>query len=148
MNVLSSTRLFLYRKITHYQAWKYRLFYGMDIGQNVIINRRVSLDRAINPKGIHIGSNCQILAKVCILSHDACRGLKADTYIGSNTVIGIRSIILPGVHVGNHCVIGAGSVVTKDIPDHCIAAGNPASVIRKGISVENGRIVYTKNIII
>ena len=113
----------------------------MDISKNVIINRRVSLDRARNPKGIHIGSNSQILAKVCILTHDNCRDLLLDTYIGSNTVVDIRSIILPGVHIGNHCVIGAGSVVTKDIPDHSVAAGNPAKVIRVGISVINGKII-------
>lgn len=141
MNILSKIRCHLYSKITHFQAWKYRKFYGMDIGKNVIINRRVSLDRARNPKGIHIGSNSQILAKVCILTHDNCRDLLLDTYIGSNTVVGIRSIILPGVHIGNHCVIGAGSVVTKDIPDHSVAAGNPAKVIRVGISVINGKII-------
>lgn len=141
MNILSKIRCYLYPKITLFQAWKYRTVYGMDIGKNVIINRRVSLDRARNPKGIHIGSNTQILAKVCILTHDNCRDLLLDTYIGSDTVVGIRSIILPGVHIGNHCVIGAGSVVTKDIPDHSIAAGNPAKVIREGISVINGKIV-------
>lgn len=141
MIVLSRIRCYIYSKITRFQAWKYRTVYGMDIGENVIINRRVSLDRARNPKGIHIGSNSRILAKVCILTHDNCRDLLLDTYIGSNTVVGIRSIILPGVHIGNNCVIGAGSVVTKDIPDHSIAAGNPAKVIREGISVINGKIV-------
>lgn len=40
-------------------------------------------------------------------------------------------MITPGVKVGNGVVIGAGSVVTKDIPDNCIAAGNPARVIRE-----------------
>ncbi len=41
------------------------------------------------------------------------------------------SVILPGVHIGDNVVIGAGSVVTKDIPDWCVAAGNPCRVIRK-----------------
>ena len=141
MNILSKLRSFLYPKIVRFQAWKYRKLYGMDIGENVVLNRRVSLDRAVYPKGIHIGSNTILGAKVCVLTHDQCRALKIDTYIGSNSFIGIRSIILPGVHVGNHCVIGAGSVVTKDIPDHSIAAGNPAKVIKTGISVINGKIV-------
>lgn len=44
--------------------------------------------------------------------------------------------------VGNFsCVIGAGSVVTKDVPDHCVVAGNPAKVIREGIIVKNFKIV-------
>mgnify|MGYP002627478778 FL=1 len=75
------------------------------------------------------------------MSHDACRNLKADTYIGNNVIVGINSIILPGVRVGSHVVIGAGSVVTKDVPDHCIVAGNPAKVIREGITVQGCKIV-------
>ncbi len=49
-------------------------------------------------------------------------------YIGNDVWIGGRVIILPGVHIGSHCIIGAGSVVTKDIPDWAIVAGNPAVV--------------------
>ena len=49
-------------------------------------------------------------------------------YIGNDVWIGGRVIILPGVHIGNHCIIGAGSVVTKNIPDWAVAAGNPATV--------------------
>lgn len=51
--------------------------------------------------------------------------------IGNDVWIGARVIILPGVHIGNGCVIAAGSVVTKNIPDYTIAAGIPACVIKK-----------------
>jgi len=70
---------------------------------------------------------------VIILCHDACRKMKADTYIGDNCFIGSRTIILPGVKIGNEVVIGIGSVVTKDIPNNCIAAGNPARIIRENV---------------
>lgn len=50
--------------------------------------------------------------------------------IGNDCLIGARCIILKGVHIGSRTIIGAGSVVTKDIPADCIAAGNPAKVIR------------------
>jgi len=49
-------------------------------------------------------------------------------YIGDDVWLGSRVTLLPGVHVGSHTIIGAGSVVTKDIPDYAIAAGNPARV--------------------
>jgi maltose O-acetyltransferase len=51
-------------------------------------------------------------------------------FIGNDVWIGDRVVILPGVHIGNGCVIAAGAVVTKDIPDYTIAAGVPARVIR------------------
>ncbi len=58
------------------------------------------------------------------------QGFQAEkpVYIGNDVWIGGRVIILPGVHIGNHCIIGAGSVVTKDVPDWAIVAGNPAVV--------------------
>lgn len=46
-------------------------------------------------------------------------------------MIGTRCIILKGVHIGDRCIIGAGSVVVKDIPADSIAAGNPCRVIKK-----------------
>jgi acetyltransferase-like isoleucine patch superfamily enzyme len=51
--------------------------------------------------------------------------------IGDRCWIGTKVIILPGVTIGSHCIIGAGSVVTKNIPGGCMAAGNPAKVIKK-----------------
>jgi len=51
--------------------------------------------------------------------------IENDVWIGSN------SIILAGVHIGVHVVIGAGSVITKDIPSNCIAFGNPARVVKQ-----------------
>ncbi len=51
-------------------------------------------------------------------------------YIGNDVWIGDRVLILPGVHIGNGCIIAAGAVVTKDVPDYVIAAGVPARVLR------------------
>lgn len=53
--------------------------------------------------------------------------------IGAGTWICARAIILPGVNIGKGCVIGAGAVVTKSIPDFSIAAGNPAIVVKKRV---------------
>lgn len=113
----------------------------MDIGKNCVISWKAHLDKSVNPKGIHIGDNTWILSGAMILAHDHCRNLKVDTFIGSNCVIGVRSIVMPGLTIGDQVVIGGGSVVTKSIPEHCVAVGNPAKVLKDGIDVCNGRIV-------
>lgn len=51
--------------------------------------------------------------------------------IGDGSYIGINSVIVGNVKVGKHCVIGSNSVVTKDVPDYCVAVGSPAKVIRQ-----------------
>nr|MSZ96762.1 acyltransferase [Actinomycetota bacterium] len=51
--------------------------------------------------------------------------------IGDGSWLGFGSVVLPGVTIGKHCVIGANAVVTNDIPDHCVAVGVPAKVIRR-----------------
>lgn len=51
-------------------------------------------------------------------------------HIGDDVWIGARVIILPGVSIGSHCIIGAGAVVTKDVPDYAVVGGVPAKVIR------------------
>ena len=114
----------------------------MDIGKHVKISHKAHLDKSINPRGVHIGSGTSVLNGAFVLAHDHCRNLKTDTYIGQNCIIGINSIILPGIHIGDEVVVGAGSVVTKDIKSNCIVAGNPASIIKEGITVRNRKIVY------
>jgi len=57
-------------------------------------------------------------------------GIAKPITIGDNVWIGGNSVVLMGVKIGRNAVIGAGSVVTRDIPDNAVAAGNPARVIR------------------
>ena len=51
--------------------------------------------------------------------------------IGDDIWIGANAVVLPGVTVGNHCVIAAGAVVTKDVPPHSLVAGVPAKIIKQ-----------------
>ena len=51
--------------------------------------------------------------------------------IGDGSYIGINAVIVGNVKIGKHCVIGANSVVTKGVPDYCVAVGSPAKVIKK-----------------
>lgn len=122
----------------------FRLFYyrkkGYSIGAGTIIEGNVTLDK-VYPSGIHIGNECLIARGVTILSHDHCKRigpnivdcLKTDTYIGNRCFVAVNATIMPGVHVGDECIVGACSIVTKDVPANCIVAGNPGRVIRKGI---------------
>ena len=63
--------------------------------------------------------------------------------IGDNVWLGGNVVVCPGVTIGSNSVIGAGSVVTRDIPEWCVAAGNPCRVIRK--ITEEDRKYYFKD---
>lgn len=130
-------RKLLWNIVAGFYPFFLRKFYGMHIGKNVVISYKARLDKSINPRGVYVGDNTWILANSLILAHDHLRGLKTKTAIGRNCVIGVDSIILPGVKVGNHVVVGAGSVVTKDVESNVIVAGNPAKVIKRNIVLSN-----------
>lgn len=108
--------------------------FKMDLHPTVQLSLSAKPDRTF-PRGVHVGSHTYLAFNSRILTHDRTRGLYLHTRIGKNCFIGGESIILPGVQIGDGCVIGAGSVVTKDVPDNSIAAGNPAKVIRSNIEV-------------
>ena len=135
-----SVRSKIWKLISNAYPALLRSVYKMDIGQDVRIAHTVHLDKSINPKGIHIGDRTWILNGAFIMAHDYCRALRADTLIGHDCVIGVNAIIMPGVHIGDEVVIGSGTIVTKDIPSNCIAAGNPAKVLKTNIHVYNGQI--------
>jgi len=112
----------------------YRKIAGMDLAPSVRLSLSARLDRVF-PKGIHIGADSYIAFGAHVLSHDFTRGLYLHTRIGRNCFIGGKSMILPGIVIGDGCVVGAGSVVTKDVPAGCAVAGNPARIIAENIEV-------------
>lgn len=107
--------------------------YGMTIGENTRISSTAKLDKT-NPKGVHIGSHTIVTFQSAILTHDFVNRRHVNTYVGDYCFIGAHSVIMPGVRIGNHCVVGAGSIVTRDVPDNSIVVGNPARVVRSGIT--------------
>lgn len=84
---------------------------------------------------IEIGDRVTMSVRVTLLAHDAStKGSLGYTKIGNvrigdDVFIGANATVLPGVSIGSHSVIGANSVVTRDIPENTVAAGNPARVI-------------------
>ena len=134
-------RIFFWEVLVELYPKYLRSVYKMNIGSHCRISWKAHLDKSVNPKGIYIGDRTQALNGAMILSHDACRSLRTDTVIGKDCVIGVRSIILPGVKIGDSSIVGAGSVVTKDTPPNSIVAGNPAKVIKSGVVVKSGKIV-------
>lgn len=108
-------------------------FWGMHIHPTAHLSRSAKLDRT-HPRGLHVGRHSYVAFDAAILTHDMVRGLRTDTIIGDECFIGARSIILPGVRVGNNAIVAAGSVVTRDVPANTIVSGNPAGVLRSGIS--------------
>lgn len=116
------------------------------IGNNVNIEQNVHITCA---ESITIGDDCSILGDVMItdITHpydDIALAPKEQMIrttpvsIGKQTMIGMGAKILPGVTIGNHCVIGCNAVVTNNIQDYCVVAGVPAKVIKR-YNVENGR---------
>ena len=90
-------------------------------------------------KNIKIGENIVISRDVIIRdsdSHDILDGKHIQTKeieIGNHVWIGLRVIILKGVKIGDGAIIGAGSIVTKDVPPNCLAIGIPAKVIKENV---------------
>ena len=106
--------------------------YRISIGSNTIVNKHVVLD---GRGEIFIGDNVDIVQEVNIwsLQHDYNSSTystkKGKVIIEDYVWLASRVTVLPGVTIGRGAVVGACSVVTKDIPPMCIVAGNPARVI-------------------
>ena len=123
----------LRNKLLYVRTWYFRTIYGMNIARDARISFKARIDKT-NPQGLTIGEKTMITFDAVVLSHDyASRRHAAKTVIGSYCFIGCASVILPNITIGNHCIVAAGSVVTRDVPDHCIVAGNPAKIIKTGI---------------
>ena len=123
--------------ISHHARSVFTTFGGgrLVIGDRAFINYGVD----IAATGlVAIGSDCLIGTHVSIIDNDfhgVTERLQVPAskpvIIGDNVWIGNRSIILPGVTIGEGAVVGAGSVVTRDVPARTVVAGNPARVLRE-----------------
>lgn len=125
--------------------------FHIEVGKNFFANYNCMI---LDVAKVKIGDNCQMAPNVAIYtaghplhpdSRNSAYEYGIEVTIGDNCWIGGNAVICPGVHIGDNVVIGAGSVVTKDIPDWSIAAGNPCRVIRK-ITEEDRKFYYKDKI--
>lgn len=107
------------------------------VGKNFFANYNCTI---LDVSKVTIGDNCQFAPNVAIYtaghpihpdSRNSLYEYGIDVTIGDNVWLGGNVVVCPGVTIGSNCVIGAGSVVTRDIPEWSLAAGNPCRVIRK-----------------
>jgi maltose O-acetyltransferase len=109
---------------------------GLQIGNNVYVAPWVLID-PVAAYLISIGDGSRLAPRVHILAHDATSrealGFTrlAPVHIGSRVFLGADTLVLPGVTIGDDTVIGAGSLVSSDIPPGSLARGRPARVVGK-----------------
>ena len=131
-------------------SWLF-MWHGVEVGRggcngrnsNVKIGKGVGIfeNTVINPsESVEIGDNCGIGADVMIWTHgawlDVMQGFPHDfgpVKLGNNVWLPARSIVLPNVTIGDNVVIGTNSIINRDLPDGCLAAGTPCKVIREGL---------------
>ena len=110
--------------------------FNIEVGKNFYANYNCTI---LDVGKVTIGDNCMFAPNVAIYTagHPIHPDSRNSMYeygipvsIGDNCWLGGNTIVCPGVKIGNNVVIGAGSVVTKDIPSYSLAVGNPCRVIR------------------
>ena len=130
-------RLFLRIRLMRYHMDNIAPYFrekGVQVGEGTrIVSKDVDMTFGSEPYLVRLGNNCSIAAGVRFITHDggiwALRNKhpQLDSFgvidIKDNCIIGMNTIILPGVTIGPDCVVGAGAVVAKDIPPGTVAAG-------------------------
>ncbi|RNA67519.1 acyltransferase [Alteribacter keqinensis] len=111
--------------------WLYRTFLRMDVGKETSVALMVMLD-VMFPEKIKIGRNSVIGYNTTILAHEYLikEYRLGEVIIGDNVLIGANSTILPGVTIGDGAIVGAATLVHKDVPPGAFVGGNPMQIIR------------------
>jgi acetyltransferase-like isoleucine patch superfamily enzyme len=151
-----NVRILLLETLGPFKQWLrkklLRLMGYKNIHPSVVLERNLNLDR-VDPQGITIKSGCLIASGVTILCHEHVYRnpnnqelpLVKPVEIGERTFVGVGATILPGVTIGQDCIIGAASLVSKDIPNGCLAVGVPAKIIRSNLKMNHKAILVNAN---
>ncbi len=128
-------------------TFKLRTFFhimrGADIHPTVEIGYMCHLDNLF-PEHVHMLKEANVAAGCVFLAHDNSLKytrdgdiIRGDVTLKERCFIGINVIVHPSVTIGKRAIVGSGSVVTKDVPDDCVAVGVPAKVIKRMAPPEN-----------
>ena len=125
---------------------RWKVDYGIAMAQSVVLGKgvKIGLGSMILPSvTINIDTTIgdhSILNTSCSVDHDCCIGnyahIAPGCHLGGNVTVdegaflGVGTKVIPGIRIGRWSVVGAGAVVTKDLPDNCTAVGVPAKVIK------------------
>lgn len=135
---MNNIKNYISKFVRRINLFRYRIL-GVKIGEGVFISLNAKIDTTY-PNSIEIEDGAYVTYGAIILAHDHTvyrmvgkendngRGL---TRICRNAFIGAGSIVLRNVTIGENSIVAAGAVVTKNVPDNCVVAGNPATVIKK-----------------
>ncbi|MEM2338311.1 MAG: DapH/DapD/GlmU-related protein [Candidatus Bathyarchaeia archaeon] len=117
-----------------------------DIGRNVVIGRNCNIQAHVTISNeCKVGDNVFIGPNTSLLNDKFPNGrCITPSIIEDNAIIGGGCIILPNVKIGKHAVVGAGSLVTKDVPPHTVVAGSPAKPIMTRMEYEAKKEAFTK----
>jgi maltose O-acetyltransferase len=129
-------RNFAWERVRGYPTVDTLLERGLTLGENVTLTRGVVLDPTFCYL-ITVGDDTTFGPEVIVLAHDASTKVQigytriARVRIGARVFVGARSVILPGVTIGDDAVIGAGSIVSRDVAAGVVALGAPAREVMR-----------------
>lgn len=126
------------------RRWLLRLTKGVVVGDRVVIS--LSAQIICRRRGmIRIGDDSLLAFKTLITTLSEAGGDELSVAIGARCFIGGGSIVGPGVTIGDDTIVGAGSVVLQSIPSGSLVAGNPARVVRSGLTIRRSRDQFLFN---
>ncbi|WP_169091130.1 acyltransferase [Paenibacillus sp. PL91] len=142
-----SVRNFIFIQLARYcpvlplKNWIYRRVLGMKVGEHTAFALMVMVD-VFFPERITVGNNTIIGYNTTILTHEYLikEYRLGNVDIGSHVMIGANTTILPGVNIGDHAVIAAGSIVHKDVPAYTFVGGNPIREIKRSETAAKGEM--------